>query len=125
MATPTFSAKLPDVTLKQLNDLSELYGIGKTQVVIRAISDLHKKEVNTMTSTTSHKYYAWANNDRGASLDVTLPMSESSRSMRAYENAARNQLGSGWKVHIMRVDIDGDGQSVIGQPTEVKAFTIR
>ena len=81
--------------------------------------------MNNNKANAERKYYAWANNDQGASLDVTLPMSERRHSMRAFEDAARNQLGSGWKVHIMQVDIDGDGQSVIGQPHEVKTFTIR
>lgn len=71
------------------------------------------------------KYYAWASNNQGATLDVVLPMSERSRSIRAFENAARHQLGSGWTVHIMRVRIDGDGQSVLGQPEEIKTFTVR
>lgn len=71
------------------------------------------------------KYYAWASNDQGAHLDIVLPMSERRRSQRAYEDAARNQLGSGWTVHIMRVDIDADGQSVLGQPYEIKTFRIR
>lgn len=83
-----------------------------------------RKAIENM-SNTNHKYYAWASNDQGASLDVTLPMSERRQSMRAYEDAARNQLGSGWQVHIMKVWIDGDGQSVMGQPEEVKTFTIR
>lgn len=73
----------------------------------------------------NYKYFASASNAQGASIDVTLPMSERRHSIRAFEDAARNQLGSGWKVHIYRVDIDGDGRSVIGQPTEVKSFTIR
>jgi len=73
----------------------------------------------------NRKYYAVASNDQGAHLDVYLPASERSRSQRAFENAARQQLGSGWQVHIMAVDIDGDGQSVLGQPYEVKTFRIR
>lgn len=71
-----------------------------------------------------YKYYAWASNDQGASIDIVLPLSEASRSKRAYETAARNQLGSGWQVHIMRLYIDGDGQSVM-DAQEIKTFKIR
>lgn len=48
MATPNFSALLPDVTTHQLTELTKIYGIGKTQVVIRAISDLYRKEFPVM-----------------------------------------------------------------------------
>src|SRR3990172_2832944 len=74
---------------------------------------------------TDRKYYAWASNDQGASTDVVLPMSESRHSIRAFEDAARAQFGSGWTIHIMCVAIDGDGQSMIGEPREIKQFRIR
>jgi len=67
-------------------------------------------------------YYAWANNNSGANLDVND--GGKTNSIRELENAARRELGSGWQVHIMQVHIDGDGQSVMGV-SEVKAFTIR
>ncbi len=68
----------------------------------------------------NHTYYAWASNDQGASMDVAR-----GSSINEMATEARRQLGSGWKVHIMRVDIDGDGESWMGTPTEVKTFTIR
>jgi len=72
----------------------------------------------------SNKYTAWASNEQGATMDIDYPMHEPSCSMRALENAARNTLGSGWTVHIVRVLIDGDGQSTMGVE-EVKKFRIR
>ncbi|MFH1186081.1 MAG: hypothetical protein V1755_13745 [Chloroflexota bacterium] len=65
-------------------------------------------------------YYAWAGNDQGASTDVF----GRGASQRKVEDAARRQLGAGWQVHVMRVDVDGDGQSVMGV-TEVKTFRTR
>jgi len=44
MATPNFSALFPDITLNQLDALTKLYGINKTQVMIRSISDQYRKE---------------------------------------------------------------------------------
>lgn len=73
----------------------------------------------------NYRYYAWASNGQGASTDVHLPMSERSQSMRAWEKAARNEFGSGRTIHIMKIYFDGDGQSVMGQPKEVKKFLIR
>lgn len=67
-----------------------------------------------------NKYGAFASNEQGAMLDVT----NGETSIRACENEARRTLGSGWKVHIFRVEIDGDGRSVMGA-TEIKTFTIR
>jgi hypothetical protein len=45
MATPNFSALLPDVTLRQMADLAPLFNGNKTQIVIRAIAQLHKEEI--------------------------------------------------------------------------------
>ncbi len=64
-------------------------------------------------------YYAVAINDQGASLDITHESS-----IRACENEARRQLGSGWKVKIFEVMIDGDGSSYMGT-RDVKEFRIR
>ena len=75
----------------------------------------HTGQENTMNA---KKYYAWAGNEEGASLSVDLPMSERRRSRRAYEDAARRQLGAGWTVHIMCVEVEG-------QAIEVNRFTIR
>lgn len=44
MATPNFSALLPDVTQSELHDLTLALGINRTQVVIRAIHQLHQQE---------------------------------------------------------------------------------
>jgi hypothetical protein len=46
-------------------------------------------------------------------MDVAL-----GTSINALADEARRTLGSGWTVHIERVEVDG-------QPTEVKTFTIR
>ncbi|MBP8055087.1 MAG: hypothetical protein KA314_04565 [Chloroflexi bacterium] len=63
-------------------------------------------------------YYGWAQNDQGASLDITHDTS-----IRAVENEARRTLGSGWMVHVTRVDGDGH-QGYMGE-TEVRKFRIR
>jgi len=74
-----------------------------------------KKEMREM----KNHYYAWAGNEQGASTDVGH-----ASSINDLAAQARHEFGSGWTIHIMRVDIDGDGKSVIGE-TEVKKFTIR
>lgn len=71
-----------------------------------------------------HKYSAWASNDSGATIDVNLSMSEPSRSMRAWEDAARRQLGSGWTVHIIRHNFEHDTDGYFASE-EVKTFRIR
>lgn len=68
------------------------------------------------------KYYAVATNDQGASLDVVLPMSERRHSIRAFEDAARYQLGSGWTVHIMGVIATDNWYQATD---EIKSFRIR
>ena len=68
------------------------------------------------------KYYAVATNDQGAHLDIVLPMSERRHSIRAFEDAARNQLGSGWTVRIMGVVASDYGYQATD---EVKTFRIR
>lgn len=72
----------------------------------------------------NYKYYASASNDSGAYTDVVLPMSERRHSIRAFEDAARQQFGAGWTIYIMRVGIDGDGHSTF-EPKEIKRFRIR
>lgn len=70
-------------------------------------------------------YTAWVSNDSGASTDVSNGGSKFT-SIREAENAARSQFGSGWKVHIIRHWVDGDGQSWNeAYNEEVKTFTIR
>jgi len=64
-------------------------------------------------------YESYVENFAGAS--VYLPRTSS---IRSAETFARNHYGSGWTVHILRIEIDGDGYSVMGQ-TEIKTFTIR
>lgn len=64
-------------------------------------------------------YYAVAQNDSGASMDVCH-----GTSINECAAEARRTLGSGWKVTIFRVDKDGDGKSTLGT-TDVKSFTIR
>lgn len=70
------------------------------------------------------KYTAWANNDEGASLDLVLPGHERRHSLRAFEDAARHQLGSGWTVHIMRHNFEKDTNGYFGSE-EIKTFRIR
>lgn len=48
MATPNFSALLPEVTLQQLDELTKTLGTNRTQVVIQAIRTLHKQEIRGM-----------------------------------------------------------------------------
>lgn len=50
MATPTFSAKLPDVTMQQLAELAAQFGTSKSQIVIQAVRQLHKQEIKTMNT---------------------------------------------------------------------------
>jgi len=64
-------------------------------------------------------YYGWAGNEQGANLDLIH-----AASIDEIAKYARKTLGTGWTVHIMRVDIDGDGESYMGT-TEVKTFTTR
>lgn len=64
-------------------------------------------------------YRAFAVNGQGASINV----SGSYTSQRAAEDAARAELGSGWKVSITCVESDGD--SGWFGPVTVKTFTVR
>lgn len=48
MATPNFSALLPDRTIKQIEALKPLYNGNKTQIVIDAIKRLYQQEIKTM-----------------------------------------------------------------------------
>lgn len=66
------------------------------------------------------KYYAYLTNDTGASLDVptyTYNLYELKQYIRANY--------SGFQVHILAVDLDGDGQSVTTEPHEVETFKLR
>lgn len=123
MPKQQLNLRISDLTARQLDALTDRWGTSKTETITMIIDRMYREEHSTMR--TNRKYYAWANNDQGASTDVTLPMSERRRGLRAFEDAARTQLGSGWTVHIMAVDIDGDGQSVMSEPYEIKKFTIR
>lgn len=67
------------------------------------------------------KYYAYVQNDSGASDDVPMQTGNKNELKRFI----RSRYGKGWKVHIMAVDIDGDGQSVMGEPYEVESFKLR
>ena len=68
----------------------------------------------------SKKYYAYLTNGTGASLDVPM-MTHNKRELIDYIRANY----SGFQVHIMAVDIDGDGQSVLGEPAETDTFKLR
>ena len=69
-------------------------------------------------------YYAWASNKQGASTDVNNGDKETS--LNEIKLIARAEMGIGWKIHIMRIGLDGDGQSVFaGSPDEIETFTIR
>lgn len=67
------------------------------------------------------KYFAYVQNDSGATDDVPL-QTGNKRELKDY---IRRTYGRGWTVHIMAVDIDGDGQSVMGGPYEVESFRLR
>jgi hypothetical protein len=71
-------------------------------------------------SKVKNTYYAWMSNDNGSSADVQGRTS----SKREIEDKARAQFGAGWQAHIMEVQVDGDGQSVMGVE-EVKTFRLR
>lgn len=64
-------------------------------------------------------YYAFAHNDQGAVIDVQ----GRTGSLRAIEDAARVQLGAGWKVKVMCVQHDGENGWF--ERKEVKTFRIR
>lgn len=67
------------------------------------------------------KYFAWVQNDSGASDNVphqTYNLAELKRFIRA-------NYGKGWTAHINAVDIDGDGHSVMGEPYELEVFRLR
>lgn len=68
MATPNFSALLPGMALQELNELSKTLGVNRTQIVIRAIHELHKQEIKTMTS----KYDYSVIEDNGGGLHLFL-----------------------------------------------------
>lgn len=67
------------------------------------------------------KYYGWMSNDQGATCDVDMQ----SHGLRRLTDYIRSRFGRGWTAHIMAVDIDGDGHSVMGEPYEIKKFTLR
>ncbi len=66
------------------------------------------------------KYYAYLTNGTGASQDVPM-MTHNKNELKAY---IRGNY-TGFRVHIMAVDIDGDGQSVMGEPYEAETFKLR
>lgn len=66
-------------------------------------------------------YYGWVNNDSGA-VDA-VANGERFTAIEAAKKAARDEFAAGWTVHITRIDIDGDGHSVMGE-TEVSKFRI-
>lgn len=64
-------------------------------------------------------YHVWANNDAGASTDVFGRHGEDRfTSITAAIKAARETMGTGWTIHVMRIEIDGTA-------TEIRSFTIR
>lgn len=66
------------------------------------------------------KYYAALTNDTGAIHNVPM-QTHNKNKLKAYIRANY----SGYRVHIMAVDIDGDGQSVMGEPYEIETFKLR
>jgi hypothetical protein len=87
------------------------------------ISPAHTTTGDREMSKVKDVFYAWASNDSGASMDI--PHSRGSSKTHAIAES-RRQMGSGWTIHIMRVFVDGDGQSTMGPgPEEVKKFRIR
>lgn len=56
MTKPTFSAKLPDVTIQQLNELAAQFGTSKSQIVIQAVRQLHQQEISTMNTAQARQH---------------------------------------------------------------------
>jgi hypothetical protein len=71
-------------------------------------------------ATPKHKYSAYLTNGTGASQDVPF-MTHNKAELKSYIRARY----TGFRVHIIAVDIDGDGQSVMGEPREVETFKLR
>lgn len=66
------------------------------------------------------KYYSYLTNDTGASHDVPMQTTNKAE-LKAHIRANY----TGFQVHIMAVDIDGDGQSVMGEPYEIETFKLQ
>lgn len=68
-----------------------------------------------------HKYYAYLTNETGTALDIP--------GFYSNKNELKAHIRSrytGFMVHILAVDIDGDGQSVLGDgPREIETFKLR
>ena len=64
-------------------------------------------------------YYAWAQNEQGASTDVI----GRTGSLNEIKKLAHQQFGSGWTIHVMLVVHDGDDGAF--PPEEVEKFKIR
>ena len=68
--------------------------------------------------TSKNHYSVWANNDEGASTDIGNGTSKT----KLIEQA-RNELGSGWTVHIDQLHLDNAG-NVIGKE-QIEQFRTR
>lgn len=67
------------------------------------------------------KYYAWVQNKQGATEEVP----RASYNKNELKSFIRANYGPGWRVHLLAVDLDGDGQSVLGSPYEIESWTLR
>lgn len=67
-----------------------------------------------------HKYWAYLTNGTGASLDVPM-QTYNKNELKKYIRANY----SGFTAHILAIDLDGDGQSVMGEPYEIESFKLR
>ncbi len=80
MATPNFSALLPDRTIQQIEALKPLYNGNKTQIVIDAINRMYQQEIKTMSDN-----QGWFNRD-------TYYISEQMLGNEATEQDARTMV---------------------------------
>jgi len=55
MSKPNFSADFPEATIRQIEELKPLFNGNKTQIVIRAISELHRKEIGMIRQSAEQK----------------------------------------------------------------------
>ncbi len=105
------SYRIDTDTIKQIDRIGEIERRTKSNVIEIAIEKYYQKlkGENEMNKT----YKIWAINNQGASVDVAK--GDIFTSIRKAEEAARAEMGSGWKINITESD---NGYIV-------KTFTIR
>jgi hypothetical protein len=71
-------------------------------------------------ATQKRKYYAYLTKSNDAPVPAGM-MTHNKNELKAY---IRSRY-TGFNVHILAFNIDGDGQSVMGEPYEVETFKLR